>query len=131
MRQPTAVPAATLAVVLALVVSTSSGSSNGSAGASQTSTTTSGSAAARGGGQPSAAAWCAMVIDINTRGGTMANKQYLQSGLTDPAKAKAVSQEAVNRRKEFLAITPGDQGRHDPRARLLRRGPQGSRCRYG
>ena len=36
----------------------------------------------------------------------MANKQYLQSGLADPAKLKAVSQEAVNRRKEFLAITP-------------------------
>ncbi len=36
----------------------------------------------------------------------MANKQYLQAGLADPAKAKAVSQEAVNRRKEFLAITP-------------------------
>ena len=110
MRKPTAVPAATLAVVFALVVSTSGGSSNGSAGAAQTSTTTSGSTAARGGGQPSAAAWCAMVIDINTRGGTMANKQYLQSGLADPAKAKAVSQEAVNRRNDFLAISVASSG---------------------
>jgi hypothetical protein len=65
MRKPTAVPAATLAVVLALVVSACGGSSNGSPGASSTSTTTPGSTAATGGGQPSAPAWCAMVIDIS------------------------------------------------------------------
>jgi hypothetical protein len=73
--------------VLAFAVSVRGGSSNGAA-------------------QPSAAAWCAMVIDINTRAGTMANKQYLESGLADPVKAKAAAQEAVKRRNELLAITP-------------------------
>lgn len=110
MRKQMAVPAATLSVALALFAAACGGSSSpskqGSPAASPGSTTTSGSPAASGGTQPSAAAWCAIVIDINTRGGTMVNKNYIKSGLRDPVKAKAVAQEGVNRRSEILAITP-------------------------
>lgn len=105
MRNPAAVPTAILGVALTLLVSAcGTAAKDASPGGSSTSTSTGGTPTSAA--QPSAAAWCAMVIDINTRGGTMINKNFVQDGVKDPVKAKAVAQESVNRRSEILAITP-------------------------
>lgn len=52
------------------------------------------------------AAWCAAVIKINTRFGTMKNKRYIQSALSSPAKRQAVVRYAVAHKAHILAITP-------------------------
>ena len=51
-------------------------------------------------------AWCAWVIDVNTRHGTMVNNQYIQSALRDITKETAIAQEATQHRSYALSITP-------------------------
>ena len=54
----------------------------------------------------STAAWCAAVIRINTRFGTMKNKRYLpQSEVSDKARI-AVVEYALAHRGQLLALTP-------------------------
>lgn len=70
--------------------------------AKKTTTTTGTTGTADTSGQ----AWCAMVIDVNTRHGTMVNNTYSKSGLRDAAKETAIAQEATKRRAFILSITP-------------------------
>jgi hypothetical protein len=51
-----------------------------------------------------AAAWCAFVIDVNTRGGYMVDKTYGRT-LT-AAQAQAILSEAITRKDEYIALTP-------------------------
>ncbi len=58
--------------------------------------------AADGGGD--AAALCALIIDINTRGGFMVDKTYVASPTAD--QVKAITLETVARKDEILSMTP-------------------------
>ena len=51
----------------------------------------------------SAAAWCALVIDINTRAGSMVDKTYVTP---TAAITKQVTLEALVRKDEILSVTP-------------------------
>ena len=62
-----------------------------------------------------AAAWCAIVIDINTRAGYMVDKAYINAPTA--AMTKQVVLEALARRDELLSITP--LGIHAAMATLL------------
>jgi hypothetical protein len=55
---------------------------------------------------PNAEAWCALVIDINTRYGYMKDKRYLPAQQVSPDTFKAIGEEGISRRDEILAITP-------------------------
>lgn len=57
---------------------------------------------------PSAEAWCALVIDINTRHGYMKDKHYLPANQVSADVFKAVSEEGISRRDELLAVTPAE-----------------------
>ncbi len=57
-----------------------------------------------GGGAGDAAALCALIIDINTRGGFMVNKTYVDSPTAD--QVKAITLETVARKDEILSLTP-------------------------
>ncbi len=59
------------------------------------------SAASAGG---DAAAWCAIVIDINTRAGYMVDLTYMNP--PTPAMTKQVILEAIARRDEIMSLTP-------------------------
>lgn len=56
------------------------------------------------GGAGDAAALCALIIDINTRGGYMVNKQFIDSPTTD--QLKAITLESVARKDEIISLTP-------------------------
>jgi len=51
-----------------------------------------------------AAAWCAIVIDINTRAGYMVGQTYVNP--PTPAMTKQVILEAIARRDEIMSLTP-------------------------
>ena len=51
-----------------------------------------------------AAAWCAMVIDINTRAGYMVDQTYMSP--PTQAMTKQVILEAILRRDEIMSLTP-------------------------
>lgn len=51
-----------------------------------------------------AAAWCAIVIDINTRAGYMVDQTYVNP--PTPAMTKQVTLEAIARRDEIMSLTP-------------------------
>jgi hypothetical protein len=57
-----------------------------------------------GGGGGDAAALCALIIDINTRGGYMVNKQFIDSPTTE--QVKAITLESVARKDEIISLTP-------------------------
>ena len=56
------------------------------------------------GGGGDAAALCALIIDINTRGGFMVDKTYVDSPTAD--QVKAITLETVARKDEILSMTP-------------------------
>lgn len=56
--------------------------------------------------KPSAKAWCALVIKINTKYGTMKNKRYLPTGKVPLSAWKGVIDEALAKRRQVLAVTP-------------------------
>ena len=56
------------------------------------------------GGAGDAAALCALIIDINTRGGFMVDKAYVDSPTAD--QVKAITLETVARKDEILSLTP-------------------------
>ncbi len=53
-----------------------------------------------------AAAWCAIVIDINTRAGYMVDLTYVNQ--PTPAMTKQVILEALARRDEIMSLTPAE-----------------------
>ena len=55
---------------------------------------------------PSAKAWCALVIQINTRYGAMKNKHYLPGNQVSVKSQKAIISAAVAQRARILAVTP-------------------------
>ena len=55
---------------------------------------------------PSTKAWCALVIQINTRYGAMKNKRYLPAGQVPLKSQKAIVAAAVAQRARILAVTP-------------------------
>jgi hypothetical protein len=81
------------------VVATSAVASSDSAAASSSPLPS--TAPAQGG---SAAAWCALVIDINTRAGYMVDKTYVNPPTA--AMTKQVVLEALVRKDEILSVTP-------------------------
>jgi len=52
------------------------------------------------------AAWCAALIDLHTRNGTMIDRTFVPGEQVDPADVGAVAAEMVRRRDELLALTP-------------------------
>ena len=64
------------------------------------------SAASSPAGGPSAKAWCALVIKINTKYGTMRNKRYLPEGQVPASAWEGVVDAAVAERSRILAVTP-------------------------
>ena len=81
-----------LAVVGALLVASSSPAATGA------------DMSASGG--PSAKAWCALVIKVNTKYGTMKNKHYLPQAKVPLSSWKKVVDAAVKGRRQILAVTP-------------------------
>ena len=57
-------------------------------------------------GAADAKAWCAAVIRINTKYGTMKNKRYVPTEQVSAKTWKAIVDAAVSNRKQLLAITP-------------------------
>jgi hypothetical protein len=57
-------------------------------------------------GATDAKAWCAYVIQVNTRLGTMKNKRFLPTASVTPSMWKKVVDAAVAGRSKFLAVTP-------------------------
>ncbi len=53
-----------------------------------------------------AAQWCALVIQINTKYGTMKNKRYLPTGKVPLSAWKAVIDAGLAARSRILAVTP-------------------------
>ena len=59
-------------------------------------------------GGATAAQWCALVIQINTKYGTMKNKRFLPAGKVPPSAWKAIVDAAVAKRSQLLAVTPSE-----------------------
>jgi hypothetical protein len=57
-------------------------------------------------GSSNAKEWCALVIKINTKYGTMKNKRYLPEGQVPLRAWKGVIDAAVTQRGRILAVTP-------------------------
>ena len=57
-------------------------------------------------GSANVAQWCALVIQINTKYGTMKNKRYLPTGKVPLSAWKAVIDAALAGRKKILVVTP-------------------------
>lgn len=55
---------------------------------------------------PSPGAWCAAVIQINTKYGTMKNKHYLPANQVTDKQRFAVYEASLKARSQLLAITP-------------------------
>jgi hypothetical protein len=55
---------------------------------------------------PSAKAWCAIVIKINTHYGAMKNKHYLPPNQVPVKSQKAIVSAGVAQRAQILAVTP-------------------------
>lgn len=55
-----------------------------------------------------AAQWCALVIQINTKYGTMKNRSFLPSGKVPLSAWKAIVDAAVAKRSQLLAVTPSE-----------------------
>ena len=55
---------------------------------------------------PSAKAWCALVIQINTQYGAMKNKRYLPGNKVPLKSQKALISTAIAQRTQILAVTP-------------------------
>jgi len=66
-------------------------------------TTSAGSSTA---GSSDAKQWCALVIKLNTKYGTMKNKRYLPEAMVSPQAWKRVIDAAVTQRSRLLAVTP-------------------------
>lgn len=58
-------------------------------------------------GAASAGAWCALVIQLNTKYGTMKNKRYLPADKVPLSAWKAVIDAGLAGRSHLLAVTPG------------------------
>jgi hypothetical protein len=55
---------------------------------------------------PNTAAWCALVIQLNTKYGVMKNKHYLPINTVPPKAQKAVISAGLAHRTQILALTP-------------------------
>jgi hypothetical protein len=104
-----------LVLVIVIAACTSSGTATptggvvvpGSAGPTVASSTAPATVAAEPLGTPSAAAWCAFVIDVNTRHGYMTNLTYA-SGAPSVAQQQAILAETMARQAYWLSVTPPD-----------------------
>lgn len=93
-----AAPGATTTAQATSVVAPSAGAPSTSPAASLTPLPSTGPAQGA-----SAEAWCALVIDINTRAGSMVDKTYVPP---TAATMKKVTLEALVRKDEILSVTP-------------------------
>ncbi len=59
-------------------------------------------------GTANAAQWCALVIQINTKYGTMKNKRFVSFAKVSPSNWKALVDAAVAERGHLLAVTPSE-----------------------
>ena len=59
-------------------------------------------------GAANAAQLCALVIQINTKYGTMKNKRFLPLANVTPSTWKALVDAAVAERSHLIAVAPGD-----------------------
>ena len=59
-------------------------------------------------GAANAAQWCALVIQINTKYGTMKNKRFLPTAKVPLSAWKAIVDAAVTQRSQLLAVTPSE-----------------------
>jgi hypothetical protein len=53
-------------------------------------------------------AWCAIIVDENTKNGLMTNKKYVPENSVKPSDLTAYKDEMISRRAEILAATPKD-----------------------